>query len=46
MTNALERLTAEYNAWMRANGLDLGSADESVSLAYDVARARTCTTKT
>jgi hypothetical protein len=35
MTNARERLTAEYHAWMRANGVDLGSADESVSLVYD-----------
>ena len=36
----LDRLTAEYHAWMRANGVDLGSADESISLVYDVARAQ------
>jgi hypothetical protein len=35
----LDRLTAEYHAWMRANGVDPGSADESISLAFDVARA-------
>jgi hypothetical protein len=39
MTNPLERLTAEYHAWMRANSVDLGSADESVSLVFDIARA-------
>ena len=36
----LDRLTAEYHAWMRANGVDLGSADESISLVDDVARAQ------
>jgi hypothetical protein len=35
----LDRLTAEYYAWMRENGVDLSSADESISLAVDVARA-------
>jgi hypothetical protein len=35
----LDRLTAEYRAWMRENGVDLSSADESISLAVDVARA-------
>jgi hypothetical protein len=39
MTNPLERLTAEYHAWMRANDINFGSADESVSLAVDIARA-------
>ena len=35
----LDRLTAEYHAWMRENGVDLSNADESISLAVDVARA-------
>ena len=39
MTNPPDRMTAEYHEWMRANGVDLGSADESVSLVYDIARA-------
>jgi hypothetical protein len=40
MTDApLDRLTAEYHAWMRANDINFGSADESVSLAVDIARA-------
>jgi hypothetical protein len=28
MGMALDRLTDEYHAWMKAQGLDLGSADE------------------
>jgi hypothetical protein len=40
MTDApLDGLTAEYHAWMRANDINFGSADESVSLAVDIARA-------
>ena len=39
MTNPHDRMTAEYHAWVRANGVDLSSADESVSLAVDIARA-------